>query len=114
MRKLYVGFAFAESMVEDGAVASFSTVSVEEAKNLLQSDYVSACNPSHRATVVALKGRFGIDVRVPEKAPIVALNPGDRILVMKPGGLPRLEGRSEYTEEEVAKATFVFRLIEVL
>ena len=48
--------------------------------------------------------RFGIDVVIPEKPPIVSLHPGDSVIVMAVRGLPRLEGRHEYTPEEVAGA----------
>ena len=48
---------------------------------------------------------------MPEKAPKVALGLGDSIVVMQINGLPRLGGdRHEYTEVEVAQATFTFCL----
>lgn len=50
---------------------------------------------------------------IPQKAPVVALKKGDRLLVMGVSGLPRLEGRHEYTAEEVAAAKFRFGLYTV-
>lgn len=46
-------------------------------------------------------------------APSVVVQPGERVLVMGVGGLPRLENRHEYTPEEVAGAKFNFALFTV-
>jgi hypothetical protein len=67
-----------------------------------------ALNPSHKPTCDVATQKFGLPITIPEKAPIVALNSGDSIIVMAVRGLPRLEGRHEYTETEIASATFVF------
>jgi len=55
-----------------------------------------------------MRSRYGFDVPVPEKAPFANLQTGDSLVVMGVRGLPRLEGRHEYTEEEIASATFTF------
>jgi hypothetical protein len=57
--------------------------------------------------------RLAVTVPIPEKAPVVKLKKGDKLLVMGIGGLPRLEGRHEYTIEEVASATFRFGLYNI-
>jgi hypothetical protein len=87
----YIGFAFSDNMVRNNAVAAFSTATVDEVADLVASgDYVSCCNPSHTATIDALRGRFDISVTIPEKAPLVTLEQGDVLFVLKPTGLPRL------------------------
>lgn len=105
----YFGFAVADSMFPTACTAARRPLSVEEVKNLLSEGYASCCNPQHMATLVAAKERHGLDVTVPGRAPIVTLNPGDEVIVMSVRGLPRLEeNRHEYTDEEIAKATFAF------
>jgi hypothetical protein len=60
-----------------------------------------------------MKEKFGLNVAIPAMAPRVALNAGDSVIVMGVRGLIRLEGRHEYTEEEVAQATFQFSMYTV-
>ena len=55
-----------------------------------------------------MHSRYGFNVPVPEKAPFAKLAAGDSLVVMGVVGLPRLEGRHEYTEEEIASARFNF------
>lgn len=73
----------------------------------------SCCNPSHKATIDAMKARFGIDVPIPETPPRVVLGSGDSVIVMGVRGLPRLTDRHEYTEDEIASATFTFAMYTV-
>jgi hypothetical protein len=105
----YFGFGIAPSMFPDGNITK-TTLSPEEAKAVVEAGVIPCLNPSHKASIDALGSRFGITVPIPERAPTVALVPGDRLLVMGISGLPRLEGRHEYSSEEVAKATFTFSL----
>ena len=74
----------------------------------------SCCNPSHVATIEAMRLRFGLEVSIPEHPPRVVLEKGDSVIVMGVRGLPRLTDRHEYTTEEVAKATFVFTEYTIL
>ena len=60
-----------------------------------------------------MQTRFGIEVEIPARAPQVLIGVGERVLVMGVLGLPRLEGRHEYTAEEVAGAKFNFALFTV-
>lgn len=70
---------------------------------------VSCLNPSHAATIAAMRERFGIEVPIPATAPQVALRVGDVLVVMSVRGLPRLDAtRHEYSAEEIARATFAF------
>ena len=111
MSIIYFGFAIADGMFPATATVSRRPLTPEATAELMQEGYTSCCNPQHRATNAAAKARYGLDITVPEKAPMVSLKLGDRVIVMSVRGLPRLEeNRHEYTEEEIAKATFLFGL----
>jgi hypothetical protein len=86
---------------------------VEQAKEVIGAGVVSCLNPSHKASIEVLGSRFGISVEIPPKAPVVVVQPGEAVMVMGVGGLPRLENRHEYTPEEVAGAKFSFALFSV-
>ena len=106
--KTYFGFALGESMFVGDCVIRRQVMSAEEVKMMIAGEVVSCCNPSHLATIKAAKHRFGIDVPIPEAPPRVELFLGDSIIVMGVRGLPRMTDRHEYTDEEIAKATFLF------
>lgn len=106
--KTYFGFALADSMFVGDCNITRRSVSVEEVKALVAQGVESCCNPSHKSTIDAARSRFGIDISIPETPPRVALNSGDSVIVMGVRGLPRLTDRHEYTEEEIAQATFTF------
>lgn len=111
MSTTYFGFAVADSMFPANCAASRRPLDVSEVKDLMTAGYVSCCNPQHRPTNEAARERFGLDIAVPEKAPLVKLESGDRVIVMSVRGLPRLEeNRHEYTHEEISRATFAFGL----
>lgn len=108
--KLYFGFGIAPSMFPDGFIMK-STMAAELACQTLKEQQVIPClNPSHKATIDAMRSRFGINVEIPDRAPQVKLGEGDHLLVMGVTGLPRLEGRHEYSNEEIAAAEFTFTL----
>lgn len=111
--KTYFGFALADSMFVGDCTITRRTVPVEEVKAMVAQGVESCCNPSHSATINAMRSRFGIDVLIPETPPRVALGSGDSIVVMGVRGLPRLTDRHEYTEEEIAQATFTFSVYTV-
>jgi hypothetical protein len=112
--KTYFGFAIADGMFPPTCSSTREPLTVENAKEIIAAGIESCCNPSHAATIAAMKERFGIEVLVPEKPPQVALESGDAVLVMSVRGLPRLDDkRHEYTVEEIAKATFAFGLWKV-
>jgi hypothetical protein len=105
----YFGFAIADSMFPPVCVVRRKPLTPEEVRAVLAEGNVGmALNPSHKPTCEAAVKKFGLPIVVPDKAPIVCLNKGDSIIVMAVRGLPRLEGRHEYTEDEIASATFVF------
>jgi len=88
-------------------------LSVEQAKEVIAGGVVSCLNPSHKASIDVMQTRFGIAVEIPQKAPSVSLQDGDRLVVMGVSGLPRLENRHEYTTQEVLGAKFTFSLFTV-
>lgn len=107
------GFALADSMFGGNCDIRRTVLTAEEVK-AMEKELVPCLNPSHKATIDAMRSRFGIDVAIPETPPKVALNTGDSIVVMGVRGLPRLTDRHEYTEEEIAAATFSFSKYTVL
>ena len=115
MSKTYFGFAIADSMFSGDVNLSRHELTPEETQELLVKGEVVPClNPSHTATIEAMKSRFGINVEIPEKAPQVSLLTGDQLVVMGVRGLPRLDTtRHEYTEDEIASASFKFAIYTV-
>lgn len=113
MSKIFFGFALATSMFEGDGNVSFKQVSPEEAREIIKEateggQLESCLNPSHIPTIDAMRSRYGVDVPVPEKPPFAKLQAGDNLVIMGVRGLPRLEGRHEYTKEEISSASFSF------
>lgn len=106
--KTYFGFALASSMFIGECDIARRVLSVTEVKAWVAQGVESCCNPSHQATIDAMRSRFGIEVAIPEAPPKVSLASGDGVIVMEVRGLPRLTDRHEYTEEEIARASFIF------
>jgi len=108
--KTYFGFAVADSMFPRSAECTIRRRELDaDAVRAIVADGVIPClNPSHQATIDAMRTRFGIDVSIPETPPRVELADGDRMIVMGVRGLPRLADRHEYTAEEIAGAEFRF------
>jgi len=115
MKKIYFGFALADSMFAEAGncVINRRGLSIKEATALIAEGIVPCLNPSHKATIDAMKARFGIDVEIPEAPPRVSLVKGDSLVVMGVRGLPRLTDRHEYSDEEIAQASFSFSLYTV-
>ena len=113
---VYFGFAIADSMFPASCLINKRQATPEEIRIdsiAYGKDFVPCLNPSHKATIDAMEARFGIHVPIPDNPPRVALQKGDSIYVMSVRGLPRLTDRHEYTEQEIAKAEFVFSLYHV-
>lgn len=113
MSTTYFGFALADSMFSGDVTITRKTLTVDVVKEMVGQGVVPCLNPSHDATIKAMRGRFGIDMPIPEKPPQVNLRAGDSVIVMGVRGLPRLTDRHEYNEEEVTKATFTFSMYTV-
>lgn len=109
MKKIFFGFAVADSMFPTNCSVTRQAISVDEVKEKIEAGIIPCLNPLHQATIDAAKKRYDIEVEIPEKALQVVLESGDSVIVMSVRGLPRLqENRHEYTEEEIASATFTF------
>ena len=104
----YFGFALADSMFEGECTVKRTPLSIDDVKGILDGSIESCLNPSHGATIQAMNNRFGLHVAIPETPPKVTLRSGDSIVVMGVRGLARLTDRHEYTEEEIAAASFNF------
>lgn len=111
---VYFGFALADSMFAGDCSIERRILSVDEVATRIAQGVTSCCNPSHEATIRAMRDRFGLSVSIPPTPPRVELRPGDSVIVMGVRGLPRLTDRHEYTDEEVAQATFLFSEYRVL
>ena len=113
--KKFFGFALADSMFGETCVIQRRTLTADQVRALAEAGELTPClNPSHAATIDAMRQRFGIDVAIPETPPRVSLGVGDSVVVMGVRGLPRLTDRHEYTEEEIAAATFTFSVYTVI
>lgn len=111
MSKVYFSFAVADGMFSGEHVnLRREVISVERVREMVAAGVIPALNPSHVATISAMRTRYGIEVEIPQRAPMVSLLEGDSLIVMSVRGLPRREGVAEYTAEEIAAATFVFSL----
>jgi hypothetical protein len=114
MKKVFFGFALADSMFgSHSVVIDRQILKIEDVAGIVARGVVSCCNPSHQSTVDAMRARFGLHVGVPETPPRVELSIGDAVIVMGVRGLPRLTDRHEYTDEEIAQATFIFSMYTV-
>lgn len=113
--KLYFGFALADSMLPEGTFRKTVALNAEVAKNWIEGKNVVSClNPSHKATIEAMRVRYEIDVPIPDTPPQVKLSSKDVLIVMGVRGLPRLTDRHEYTREEIEGATFTFSMYKVI
>ena len=108
--KTYFGFAVADSMFPHSAECTIRRreLDADTVRAIVADGVIPCLNPSHKATIDAMRTRFGIDVSIPETPPRVELQDGDRMIVMGVRGLPRLTDRHEYTEAEIAGAEFCF------
>ena len=109
----YFGFALADSMFNGDCTITRSVLDINQVRDIIRAGVTPCLNPSHTATIDAMRTRYGIDVPIPERPPQVNLGIGDNIIIMGVRGLPRLTDRHEYTQEEIENATFSFSLYMV-
>jgi hypothetical protein len=114
MAKIFFGFALADGMFAGDCSIRRRKLTVEQVRVQVAAGVEPCLNPSHAATIHAMRDRFGIDVPIPASPPRVVLGLGDSVVVMGVRGLPRLTDRHEYTVEEVAQATFEFHEYTVI
>lgn len=110
----FFGFALADSMFAGDCKISRRVLTVDEARDLVKAGVESCLNPSHEATIVAMREKYGIEVAIPTTPPRVSLNKGDSLVVMSVRGLPRLTDNRHYSAEEIASATFSFAIYTVV
>ncbi|MEL7037266.1 MAG: hypothetical protein AAFO04_16820 [Cyanobacteria bacterium J06592_8] len=111
----YAGFAFSLQM-KTTKVALFKVTTIEsnpENWELIKNS-IPVFNKGHIATIKAIKTRFYVDLSIPETPPSITLNADDIIYVIQVKGLARLVDRKEYTNEEIANASFSIEKVEVL
>ena len=103
----YFGFGLADGMFPSACVIARREMDPRTEQMAIES--ATPClNPSHAETIRAARERYGLDLTIPARAPIVRLAVGDSLIVMGVSGLPRLEGRHEYTHDEIEAAQFRF------
>ncbi len=113
--KIFFGFALADSMFKGNCTISRKSIDVNMVRRLAEEGKLTPClNPSHKATIDAMNGKFGISIAIPDAPPKVSLDACDSVIVMGVRGLPRLTDRHEYTEDEIAAASFTFSIYTVL
>lgn len=110
---VFFGFALADSMFNGDVVISRHVLSENQVAMKVAQGVTSCCNPSHYATITAMREKYGFEVEIPDTPPRVSLREGDSVIVMGVRGLPRLTDRHEYTHEEIASATFQFSMYKV-
>ncbi|MBR3368565.1 hypothetical protein IKG45_02105 [Candidatus Saccharibacteria bacterium] len=111
----FFGFALADSMFVGDCQITRQAIEPATVREMAERGELAPClNPSHAPTIDAMRSRFGIDVEIPETPARVVLGVGDRLVVMGVRGLPRLTDRHEYTEEEIASASFSFSVYTVV
>lgn len=108
VEKTFVGLAMSSTMFSGNIMISRKVLTVDEAKKRLSGEIVSCFNPSHTATIEALRDRFDICVDVPETAPKVTLELGDSLIVLSARFSRRLNEGERYSPEEVSSANFEF------
>ena len=110
---LYFNTALAAAMLPDGKM-EIETLTDEKRVQGLLGECHNVANPNHWNTLRAISKKLGVDVETTAKGGRIELRPGDQVLVAQINGLPPTRETREYTEEEVAKCTFSFRMFSLL
>jgi hypothetical protein len=108
MARTFVGLALSSTMFQEECLVVRMPLNLLRVQRLLMDEVVSCVNPSHQATLDALRERFGIEIPIPETAPKVTLEPGDTLVTLSARFSRRLAEGEKYSAEEVAAATFEF------
>lgn len=113
--KMVFGFALADSMFSGDVCIKRQVLSLDEVHQYLANPNLVVClDPSHTATIYAMRSRFGIDVAIPDRPSQVQLSVGDDLIVMGVRGMQRLTDRHEYTTQEIDAASFNFAMYTVV
>lgn len=106
----YVNTALSSRMLPDGDLRVGSLSSAAASAWLQSGPFHNLCNPTHGNTLDAFSRVLNVDLRAAAGGQI-RLAAGDACLVLEVSNLPR-ETR-EFQDDEIASATFAFRLVEV-
>lgn len=111
----YVSLALSDTMLPDRPTLNPQRVRLSpvRAKALLREwggEVVSALNPSHSATIAAVKERCGVSLPVGKDAPQIVLAEGDYLLVCQAKFPRRLKEGERYSDLEIACAPISFSL----
>ncbi|MDX9859239.1 MAG: hypothetical protein RBT76_15755 [candidate division Zixibacteria bacterium] len=109
----FFAFAIADSMFTSNCIIRRREIDVAQVRQLISAGVEPSFNPSHTATIAAMRARFGIDLKIPGTPPRITLHDGDRLIVMTVHGLPRLENRHQYSDDEIASANFSFAVYTI-
>lgn len=113
MPKVYAGFNIADSMFDGDCTIQRKVINAEQFKGFCGPDVIAVFNRAHEATIRALKQRYGLDLEIPTISPRIILRPGDLLLTATLRGLPRHTHNHNYSDEEVARATFTFAVYNI-
>ena len=109
----FISLAISDTMFPDNCSMSKIGISAARAKDLLERERVlSALNPSHATTIDVIWRKFGISLLIPERAPKVALQSGDQLIVIQ-AQLPRLAEGEVHSADTVENAKIKFSLWKV-
>lgn len=71
MNKTYFGFALADGMFSGNVAIERRVLTVEQVAAKVGRGVESCCNPSHTATIDAMRARYGLNVPIPATPPRV-------------------------------------------
>jgi hypothetical protein len=105
----YISLAVSATMFPEQCTIETKSLTPDDISVILANDgnVVSALNPSHATTIDAIRRRYGIDLPIPERAPKVALQPGDSLVILQ-AQLPRLAEGEKHSDETVNSAKISF------
>lgn len=105
----YIAFAISATMFPEECEIIRTKITPNDIIAIADNPYtIVAANPSHKATIEAIKKRFGIELNIPAVPPKVRATDGESVYIIQVEGLPRLTDRHEYTQEEIENAQFGF------
>lgn len=113
---IYISLAVSATMFPEQCSIKCEPCSAEMVQDILdvhpEHDIVSALNPSHATTIDVIRRRHNLDLPIPERAPKVALQAGDSLVIIQ-ANLPRLAEGDVHSEETVQNAPISFRFWSV-
>jgi len=99
----FLSLAISDMMFTDGECRR-ETITPADVQAALDAGAQRALNPSHITTIDLIHRKFGLSLPVPDKAPKIALRPGDTLIVVQ-ANLPRLAEGQVHSDETVAHAS---------